>query len=78
MPGMITINKEINILSKREKQIVQLISQEYTTKGIADKLFIGEETVKTHRRNIQLKLDAKNAVGVICKAIEKRVLLIQL
>lgn len=58
-----------SILTLREKQIIQLISEEYTTENIADKLDISIGTIETHRKNIFLKLHVKNIAGLIKKAI---------
>ena len=58
-----------NILSQREKEIIQLIAKEFTTEEIAEKLFISKGTVETHRKNIFFKLQVKNIAGLIKKAI---------
>ncbi len=58
-----------NILSKREKQIVQLIAQELTNEEIAEKLFLSKRTVETHRKNIFFKMDVKTPAGLIKKAM---------
>ncbi|MCK5781481.1 MAG: response regulator transcription factor [Flavobacteriales bacterium] len=52
-------------LSSREIDIVRLMAKENTNKEIAENLFISENTVKTHRKNIMKKLDAKNIASVI-------------
>jgi len=57
-----------NEISKREKEILELISQEYTTGEIAKKLFLGFETIKTYRKSLLVKLGAKNTAGLITKA----------
>ena len=56
-----------NIFSKREIQIAKYIQQGNTSKAIAIKLFIAEDTVKNHRKNILKKANAKNMM----QAIEK-------
>lgn len=56
-------------LSSRELQVLELIAREYTTKEIADKLFISKHTVETYRKNLLLKLDAKNLAGLTKHAI---------
>ncbi len=61
-------------LSRREKEILQLIANEMTTGEIADKLKISFGTVETHRRNIMQKLGARNVVGMIRIAIENGLL----
>ena len=58
-----------SILSPREKEIIQLIAQEYTTDEIAEKLFISKGTIETHRKNIFFKLQVKNIAGLIKKSI---------
>ncbi|HLP94754.1 MAG TPA: response regulator transcription factor [Saprospiraceae bacterium] len=57
-------------ISRREKQILQLIYDEKTTQEIADELFISFGTVETHRRNLLLKLNARNTAGLVKAAIE--------
>ena len=56
-------------LTQREKEVLQFIVQEKTTKEIAVALFISEKTVETHRGNLMLKLKARNIAGVVRKAI---------
>lgn len=52
-------------LSRREKQVLQLIVEEFTTAEIAEKLFISFGTVETHRRNLLVKLNARNTAGLV-------------
>src|SRR5690606_38095720 len=56
-------------LSEREKEILQLIAQEYTTREISEKLFISYRTAENHRYNLLQKLDVKNTVGLVKAAI---------
>ena len=51
-------------LTQREKEVLKLIAQEYKAKEIADMLFISENTVETHRKNIMSKIGAKNIAGL--------------
>ena len=57
-------------LTRREKEILNLILDEYTTQEIADKLFISFGTVETHRRNMMIKLGARNTAGLVRIALE--------
>lgn len=59
-----------NALSQREKEVLELIVQEYTSREIAEKLFISKQTVDTHRINIMQKTDCKTLVGLIKYAIQ--------
>jgi DNA-binding NarL/FixJ family response regulator len=56
-------------LSPRELEILQLIAQEFSNQEIADKLFISERTVETHRKNLFFKTQSKSVVGLIQYAI---------
>lgn len=56
-------------LTKREKEVLQLIVQEKTTKEIAEQLCLSDKTIETHRGNIMLKLEVKNIAGMVKKAI---------
>ncbi|MCH2231114.1 MAG: response regulator transcription factor [Crocinitomicaceae bacterium] len=59
-----------DILSSREKEILQLICQEKNNDEIADALFISNRTVEEHRQSILKKTNAKNAAGVVIYAIK--------
>lgn len=54
-------------LSNREKEIIRLISEGMGNKEIAQKLFLSELTIKTHRKNIYQKLDVNNVGGLLQK-----------
>ena len=54
-----------NLLTEREIEIIKLIAGEKSNKQIADKLFISERTVETHRKNIFRKTATNNIVGLI-------------
>lgn len=64
------INSPFPKLSDREKQILTMIIDEKTTQEIADALFISFGTVETHRRNIMIKLGAKNTAGLVRTVLE--------
>lgn len=61
-------------LSGREKEVLKLIVDEFTTKEIAEKLFISQHTVESHRKNIFSKLNVKNVAGMVKFAIENNLL----
>lgn len=54
-----------HLLTKRELEILQLISEALNNKEIAKRLFISDQTVGVHRKNIMRKLGATNAAGLI-------------
>lgn len=58
-------------LTRREVEILQLITAELTTTQIAEKLFISLHTVESHRKNIMRKTKAKNMAGLIKYAVRE-------
>ncbi|MBX7124745.1 MAG: response regulator transcription factor [Cyclobacteriaceae bacterium] len=65
-------DREPALLSERELEVLRLITQEFSNKQIADKLFISERTVETHRKNIFRKTHTSSIVGLIKFAFEKK------
>ena len=59
-----------SIVTKREKEIIQLIAQELTVDEIAEQLFLSKYTIETHKKNIFLKLQVKTNAGLVKKAIQ--------
>ena len=57
-------------LTRREKEVFELIMEEYTNQEIADTLYLSVSTVETHRMNLCAKLDARNAAGLVKKAMK--------
>jgi len=57
-------------LTPREKEILQLICEEYTTGEIATKLFLSPRTVDGHRNNLMEKLGCRNVAGLVLYAIQ--------
>jgi DNA-binding NarL/FixJ family response regulator len=65
-----TAEEEDN-LSPREDEVLRLVSQGATNKEIADSLFISENTVKTHLRNIMDKLHLANRSQAAAYAVKR-------
>ncbi len=61
-------------ISNREREIIDLIAQEYCVREIATLLFISEHTVTSHRKNIMRKLEVKNTAGLIRRCFETGIL----
>ncbi|KGO82492.1 chemotaxis protein CheY [Flavobacterium beibuense F44-8] len=59
-------------LSKREKEIVNLVGQGKTSQEIADLLFIGKTTVDTHRKNILKKLSLHGKSELLRYSMERK------
>ena len=60
-------------LTAREKEILQLICEQYTAPEIASKLFISPRTVDGHRNNLLAKLSCKNVAGLVVFALQNQV-----
>jgi DNA-binding NarL/FixJ family response regulator len=58
-------------LTVREKEILKLIIQEFTTEEMAVKLFVSTKTIESHRSNLIQKLGVKNSAGLVRVAFEK-------
>ena len=61
-------------LTNRERQILKLITQEATNTDISLSLNISKRTVEAHKKNIFLKLGAKNTIGLIKIALKSKLL----
>lgn len=61
-------------LTNREREIIRLICMQYSTKEIADMLFINYRTVEGHRNNLLLKTQSKNMAGMVIYALKKEIL----
>lgn len=66
------------LLSKREIEIIELISREYNTGEIADILCLNYRTIESHRRRIMDKIGAKNFIGVVIFAIKNNLINLEL
>ena len=60
----------LSVLSPREKEILQLIAEEYTSAEIGKMLFISEKTVEKHRTKLMEKLNVRNLAGLVRLAVK--------
>ncbi len=85
MNGEIFLCDEIDVMMKkqteqtiwltaREQELLRLIVDGYTNQEIADKVFLSIETIKTYRKNLILKLGAKNSMMLVKMAFEKKLI----
>ncbi|MEQ1552749.1 MAG: response regulator transcription factor [Ferruginibacter sp.] len=65
---------KLPLLTKREKEILLLISEGLTNQQIKEKLFISIDTVDTHRKNLHTKLNVKNTAMLIKYAVQHNLL----
>jgi DNA-binding NarL/FixJ family response regulator len=62
------------LLSHREKQVLQLLAEGRTNKEVASALGLGVSTIETHRENLMQKLNIHNTAELVIYAIKKKVL----
>ena len=62
------------VLTRREKEVLELIAQGMTNNEIATSLFISVTTVDTHRKNLLTKFEAKNTATLIRLAAQKQLI----
>ena len=62
--------QKLESVTRREWQILEMLSNEYSTTEIAVKLGISKRTVEGHRNNLKEKLNAKTTIGLVKYAIE--------
>ncbi|MES1216237.1 MAG: response regulator transcription factor [Bacteroidota bacterium] len=67
-------NSNQPVLTKREKEVLGLITEGFTNTQIAEKLFISIDTVDSHRKNLYSKLNVKNTVMLMRYAIENNMI----
>lgn len=69
---MKNFGKMKTLLTRREKEVLELIVAEYTTKEIAKMLYISSCTAETHRLNIIHKLGVRNTAGIVREALRNQ------
>lgn len=61
-------------ISRREKEVLKLIVEEFTTQEIANELFISLKTVESHRSSLLAKMNARNTAGLVRITMENKLL----
>jgi DNA-binding NarL/FixJ family response regulator len=59
----------IDRLTPRQRQILQLVAEGFSTREIAERLFVSVKTVETHRAQIMQRLDIHDVAGLVRFAI---------
>ena len=64
-------NNKSDVLTLRERQVLQLIAEGKTTRDVASLLFISVKTAETHRSRLMQKLDIHETAGLVRYAIRR-------
>jgi len=67
-------NGDTPVLTRREKEVLELIAEGLTNIEIAKKLFISVTTVDTHRKNLLAKFEAKNIAALVKSAVQMQLI----
>lgn len=67
-------NTEINNLTEREVQIIDLITEGFKSSEIAEKLQLSTRTIEVHRRNLMKKLDVKNTAELVSFVLKSKLI----
>jgi DNA-binding NarL/FixJ family response regulator len=61
-------------LTRRETDLLRLITEGCSNEEMAEKLFLGVETIKSYRKNLLFKLNAKNTAALVKMALEEKLI----
>ena len=67
-------NDQLPVLTKREKEILELIAEGLTNQEIAVKLFLNSTTIDSHRKNMLTKFKVKNTAALIKMAMSNHLI----
>src|SRR5947199_6274173 len=74
MPAFLTGQAEDEVLTGREREILQLLADGMSNQDVAAKLFISQETVKSHVRHILAKLEADTRTQAVAIALREAII----
>ena len=59
-------------LTNRERELLALVVEGYTSREIAEKLFLGVETVNVYRKHLLLKMGVRNTAAMVKMAVTEK------
>ncbi len=74
MPDVLAANQRDGMLTGREREILQLLADGMSNSDVAAKLFISQETVKSHVRHILTKLEADTRTHAVAIALREAII----
>jgi DNA-binding NarL/FixJ family response regulator len=74
MPDVLAANQREDMLTAREREILELLADGNSNSDVAGKLFISQETVKSHVRHILTKLEADTRTHAVAIALREAII----
>jgi DNA-binding NarL/FixJ family response regulator len=74
MPAFLSGKDQAEMLTPREREILQLLADGMSNADVAAKLFISQETVKSHVRHILTKLEADTRTHAVAIALRESII----
>jgi len=68
------VHDSYDLLSEREKEVLQLLAEGKTNKDVAGLLGLSPQTVESHRANLMQKLGLRSTAAIILYAVRKRII----
>ncbi len=62
------------ILTRKERELLRLIAEGYISSEIAEKMHLGIDSINNYRKNLLLKLDARNTAVLVKMAVEQKLI----
>lgn len=62
------------VVTRREKEVLELIAEGYTNGEIADRLFVSVSTIDTHRKNLLEKFEVRNTASLVRIAMQQKII----
>lgn len=69
-----TPDASLPVLTRREKEVLDLIAEGFTNQEIADKLFLDVTTINSHRKNMLTKYHVKNTAALVKLALSNNLI----
>ena len=74
VPAFLSGRDQAELLTPREREILQLLADGMANTDVAEKLFISQETVKSHVRHILTKLEADTRTHAVAIALRQEII----
>lgn len=73
-PQVVKLDREEDLLTPREKEVLQLICKQFSSIEIGEKLFLSNRTVEGHRNNLLAKTGSRNTAGLVLYALKHKLI----